>query len=757
MLTFLRKHQKVILASTGALVIFSMCFFGISQKSNLPTEKKSVVLGKAVDGSKIKSGHIEEMTNFLSYLSNPHIGLLSSADDIFIKDVLDSGLALMLIQTYWPHLEEEMQTRLDSYQRYRPYVHPEMRFLSAENVWMRFAPEIYGSFEKFKEEKDPKAQVKHLISCFLAEQKFPEQLLRQFLYFQEQQFNPQFRDPYIQRGSLALFNVHSVLELLGPNFMQLATQFIYNAAIIAEQNGLRVSKEEAKAALICLAAKKEDPKKGEALLKEALQKMRMTQSQAVAYFQKVLLFRKLFEEVGGSIYLDSLAYDQINQFSHEELNLNIYAMPPFLAIDSFEKMMQLEIYLDHTAKRHHAKLLPLPTQFLSVDRVKSRCPKLVAKKFSLDVSLVKKSEIGLQVSLKDIAQYEITHFDELIQTVPELALKICLSDEDKMKAIESLPALVKEKIDAAVREKIVASHREWIEASLLAAKPKRKEVILNLEDINNYFIGFEDNNSLIEDFEKALANGSSINLIGDGDHFYRIKVISGSADYDILTFEEAQNIEVLSRILTERLERDYASIRSRNPSEFKNESGEFLPFSEVREIVGKYVFQDLISQLQSFLKIEGLVSEDAILEMDELAKYRQSDFMNLALNSIKMAQNQDLFVKKEGEDAGIENQFKLVMSKEKMSRSKTPELFDEQMARMKEGEWSQVGILGQYGLSFYALERREINETEKKKAMEKGYDLLVGDAKKAILFDLIDQMKSQNVLHIRQQEEALQG
>jgi hypothetical protein len=755
MLTFLRKHQKIILASTGALVIFSMCFFGISQKSNLPTEKKSVVLGKAIDGSKMKSDQIEEMTNFLSYLSNPHIGLLSSTDDIFIKDVLDSGLALMLIQTYWPLLEEEMQNRLESYQRYRPYVHPEMRFLSAENVWMRFAPEIYGALEKFKEERDPKSQVKHLISCFLAEQKFPEQILRQFLYFQEQQLNTQFKDPYIQRGSLALFNVHSVSELLGPNFMQLATQFIYNAAILAEQNGLKVSKEEAKAALISLAAKEEDSKKGEAKLQASLQKMRMTQSQAIAYFQKVLLFRKLFEEVGSSIYLDSLAYDQVSQFSHEQLNLNIYAAPASIDIDSFDKMMQFEIYLDHTTKRHHTKLLPLPTQFLSVDRVRSRCPKLVAKKFTLDVCAVKKSEIGLQVGLKDIIEYEVSHFDELVETFPELSLKICLSDEDKMKVIESLSASVREKIDTAVREKLVASHTDWVEEALLAAKPKKKEIILNLDDVNNFFVGFEDNNSLIEDFEKALVTLSHVNLIGEGDHFYRIKVISGSSDYDILTFEEARNIDVLSRILNERLEKDYASIRLRNPSEFKNELGEFLPFGEVKDIVGKYVFQDLVSQLQGYLKMEGLVPEDALLEMDELARYRLADFMNVALNSIKTGINQDAFVKQET-DSGIENQFKLVLNKNKISRSKTPDLFDEQMARMKEGEWSQVALLGQYGLSFYALEKREINEDEKKKAMEKGYELLVGDAKKAILFDLIDQMKSQNALHIREQE-ALEG
>lgn len=766
MLSFLRTHQKAILASTGALVIFSMCFFGIAQKSQLPSGKKGVILGKAMDGSSTRQEEIDAMALFFTHLSDPRIGLLSKEEDIFMKDVVSSGLALMLIENYWPLLEKDLEPRLESYRHFRPYAHPEMHFVNAENIWMRFAPNLYGALEKFREEQDPKIQVKHLIDCVMAENQFPEQMLRQILFFQERQFNPEFKDPYIQSGNLALFNARSIYEIFGPKFMELATEFIYNAAMMAKANGKVVTKEEARASLICLAGdankkgKEIKPKEAKAYFAAVLRKLQISDKKAVEYWQKLLLFRRIFEEVNSSIYLDSLVYDSIGQFSHEELTLNLYAMPKPLCIDSFDKMMKLEIYLDHMAKRPHDKPLNLSLQFLSPDRVKSRCPKLVAKKIGLEVAKVNLHEVSLQISLKDILQYEIDHFDALAQHTPELALKDVEGDGDKLALLQFLEPAVRKNLDDRARKSLLSQHREFIDLAFVNATKEKREITLNLDDQNSEFIGFEDNNALIEKLEKAFAEGqktqgsSLVELKGGGEELYQVEVTSVSPDYEVLTFEEADQMGVLDKLLADRLEREYPSIRSLYPSEFKNEAGAFLPLDEVKEEVGKYVFQDLITQIQNYVKNNGIASDVLSSNLDTLASYRLAEFMSSAMAALQAEGDAvETFIKKE-EEKGLESQFKLALHREVFSRAKPSPLMDENMFRMKEKEWSSLALLPGYGLAFYKLESKRIDDEEKSKAMQKGYDILIEDAKRGVLYDLLEEMKVEGVLHVQKEEEV---
>ncbi|MCF7852461.1 MAG: SurA N-terminal domain-containing protein [Simkaniaceae bacterium] len=761
MLGFLRKHQKIIFAIAGVLVIFSMSFFGITSYGGGNSQKKNVVLGQAIDGSKIHSKEIDEIVRFLSQSSNPYVGLTLTADDVIIKDFLKSGLGAMLIESYYDELKEDLESKLDAYMRYRPYQHPEFPFISAENIWTRFAPDLFNAYHNFFEENDAQKKIHYVIDAYVAQAQFPEDLLRQFLYFHERQFSPRMADPYIQRGNLAVFNVHTPYELFGEKFIALCAQFIHNGALHAKQKGYKVSVEEARASLMDHAVRahkvlapdeKTNVKGAPHPYRVALKKLFITEKHAVKIWQKILLFRRLFEEADASVVLDTLAYDQVNKFAQENLDLNVYSLPSSLVVNDFETMMKLEVYLDVVAKRTPSSLVAIPSQYHSVERVKSRCPKLLGKHFKLDIAEVAKSEIALHVGLKELTEYETLCFTELMSKFPELALKPASTIDEKLQVLEQLAPAVKLKIDEYVKEQIIEKNPSWILAALKDKEMASKDVILNLDDVNQVFKGFEDNNDLIEKFERAYAdaqkNGEEpvVDLIGDGHAFYRIQISHIDDEYQILTFEQACTYGILDRLLNEKLEREYVNVRMSNPTLFKNASQEFRPLSEVREEVGRLVFFDIIAQLQAYLKTKQGLTLDESISLDELAAYRMYDFFAETLAK-RQSSNQD-----EVSIEGIENQFRLTTKQHTLSRSHPSPLFDECVFRMKKDEWSSIALLPGQGLAFFHVDDKKIDEKEKNKAIDEGYRLLCEEAREVVMKDLLNEMKLQNAIHFAEQE-----
>ncbi|MDN3504325.1 MAG: hypothetical protein P0S95_01965 [Rhabdochlamydiaceae bacterium] len=768
MLSLLRKHQKIVFATAGLLVIFSMCFFGVASQGDRGAERPNVVLGRALDGSKVNSNEVFEMVHFLNNASNPHFGLISSEDDVIMNSVFKSGLASMLIDSYYDEMKEELDSKLEVYSKYKPYAHPEVQFVNAEMIWSFAAPELSDALKNFKQESDPHKQLRHVINAYCAQTEFPEFALRNTLYKYQQQFGAKYQDPYILRGNLSLFNARSPYELLGSNFMNLTAQFIQNAAIYAKQKGHKVSIEEAKASLIehSVRAYKElhpteqfDGAKAGESYKLAFKKLMVPEKKVIQMWQKVLLFNRLFEEADGSVFLDTLAYDQINQFTKESLELNVYSLPQTLVVDNFEKMMKLELYLDNVSKRSHDQLVMIPEQFHSVERVKSRCPQLLAKKFELEVNQVARSEVALQVGLKELFEYEVLCFNELKTKFPALALKEATTTEEKLEVLDGLEPLVKTKLDDYVKEQIIAQNESWIYSALDKEKGQTLSVVLNIDDVNTVFEGFEDNNQVIAKFEKALLDAKRnesaavVQLIGAGDVFYSVKVLSAQEEYEVLSFEQALSIGALDRLLDERLAREYPIVRVAHAVTFKNASGEFKPLSEVREDVGRFVFSESITQLQNYLKDESNTPHENLNALDQLATYRMHHFLTNALTSIRENSKVDHYVLNDEVVDGLEGQFKLQSEKQVVSRSEPTQLLDEQLFRMKQGEWSNISVLPSLGLGFFHVDSKKLDDTMRKKAMQEGHALLVEEARRVVLKDVLSEIESRHAIHFDKQVE----
>ena len=177
---------------------------------------------------------------------------------------------------------------------------------------------------------------------------------------QERQYRWLSHDANLEYLDLALFGYHHIDDWFGTKFPRLIAEFVINAAVIAKEKGYEVTKEEALADLIRNA--KISFKENQAHLpfsvaspgdymEQQLVRMRMDRNQAIKIWQQVLLFRRLFHDVGNAVFVDRSGFDAFNHFASEEAVGDLYRLPEAMRLTDFNALVRFEIYLDAISKR----------------------------------------------------------------------------------------------------------------------------------------------------------------------------------------------------------------------------------------------------------------------------------------------------------------------------------------------------------------------------------------------------------------------
>ncbi|HEY5235001.1 MAG TPA: SurA N-terminal domain-containing protein, partial [Rhabdochlamydiaceae bacterium] len=292
MMNFLRKHQKKTLMIVTVMIIASFTFFGTSATLNSReiSDKKVAI---ALDGSPIMERELAAMVRFMTMGTN----------EMLKNDLMSTGLTTILAERYFEELKGDFEEKLEKARRFTPYAHPQAPFLSAEQAWNMYAPQIpYHLAAVQKGDLSPKTFAAYS-DLYLGQVAFPPELLRRVLLMQQQHFtwiSPD-RDLYDPRH-LSLFGHQSFDEWFGPRFTEVLGKFLFNAATIAEKKGYKVSINEARASLLqtCLQTLRSVPSKDQAtyadaseFLRQQIQMCGIDESQAVKVWRKVMLVHRL--------------------------------------------------------------------------------------------------------------------------------------------------------------------------------------------------------------------------------------------------------------------------------------------------------------------------------------------------------------------------------------------------------------------------------------------------------------------------------
>ncbi|SCA62824.1 Uncharacterized protein SCG7086_AE_00110 [Chlamydiales bacterium SCGC AG-110-P3] len=786
MLQFFRRYQKILFFFTTGVIAISFSFFGSYSAMNETTIEDPVVF-YTVDGSGVKRSEMEQMILFLAtdVYDKQSVGwgwgpnFLN--DGVVRYDIVASGLAPVIAEKYFPAMKEELNSRLQKEKRFRPYIHPQARFINAEMTWSHFAPELKASYDALRASANAvnKETFQHRIDCYLAESQFPGYALAQVMRYQEGQYDWVQADPTLTQQDLALFHYHSAEDWFGRAFVRLCSQFVINAAKVAEERGYVVTKEEALADLMRHANdsyqyEQSSPEVAYSgsndYMAEQLRRMNIGRTRAVKLWRQVLLFRRLMNDARDSVFVDPLVYEQMLAFSGAAVTVDEYCLPEEFRFDNARSMHRFEVYLDAIAERDPKDPLALPHRFKSSSEVMRSNPALVQRRYALAVSSVDKEHLEARVGVRDTWNWEVMDLNwaKLIAEFPELRAASTGDESQRYNILANLDPNTRNRIDAFARAAIVKEHPEWISETLGAAKIQVGEYSLAYGGKNFPFEGVTDRHELIAfldganivdpaHIEHVDADASLAAYTGDETHYYRILVLDrSSAGDEIMNFSEALVNGAADELLDNLLKKAYGAIREKDPESYRQADGRWKTLNDVKAKVANEYFAPLHQQVYSDYLVHGGKKAPTEPTGDFSAVHRVDAGMRLLRDQVAASPEAAIDLLREGIPTDVTygklslridptDQWRLVKEERVVERNQ----YDGDLSNssvglgylltLKEGEWSPV-LRSDDGHASFALVRTfgiSNSDVLKKKVEEAGM-LLGAEAQQILCRELLE-------------------
>ena len=705
MLDFFRKYQRYFFFVIAVVIIVSFAFFGSYSAISSFERKKEIVVGKAVDGSKILYSDIEQLAR-----------LLSAENNLVEKEFLKTGVAGRLATAYFEPLKKTWETQFDRAKRYRFYSHSTFAFHNARDLWERFSPGSVKLIEDFQKREavtpdffESWAQLYSLqVQCS------PEIIKRVLLYQQSQYHIPP--DQALLHDSCSLFGLRTMQEWFGRDFLELLSQFVLNGSAIAKQKGYTASRADAQ----------EDLKARIGNL-DALQAVGLRKDDAIRLWQKALVFLNYYKDMGSATLTDELAYRRMAEFKGEAAILEVYQPPEELRFRQVDELIAFEGYSRLACKRN-ANPLKAPEDLLPVETVEKNAPELVSSLYSIRFAEADKRKKGATLSLREIWNWQLqdSHWLELSAAFPEVGV-----GEDHFALLERLSPAKRSSVDEWTRLRMVDEHPEWIEQQLSQAEVAEKEIFL-FSDGSCEGMSIPKNASSFASFIQKSANGNALEApvryqLENGKvlSITDVKLVS---EKKVLSFAEAKRF---NRLNVERtLEQAYSKIRISLPTLFQTESGGWKPLSQVRELAIREIFKDLFSSIDR----EENISKKQPLEF--YCTHRFSHAMREALESLKKdaSSNFGLWAIEQSE--------------------RTSEEFMKEPFILQTGDWSPVFVPPNGEITFYFVKERSVKPSSVLHQIEIGHEVLAADTKRVLAEQLLEvmQRKQAIVLPIRGDE-----
>src|SRR5574338_404057 len=236
MFEFFRRYQRAFFIVITSVIVISFSFFGTYQAFQGGQAEDKVAF-TAVDGTKVLSSELNDMITFLSRDSGSYGNGLN--DGVVVTDLLQTGLGEVIAAKYMQEIGQELQPKLEREKRYTGYKHPRAPFLTADQIWSYYAPNIKKNLDRLKlvTQAAGADAFQARVALFLAEQNFPAAYLKQILRYQESTHKWLPQDATLAQQDLSLFGYHSAQDWFGRRFLELSAEFIINAAKVAERKG----------------------------------------------------------------------------------------------------------------------------------------------------------------------------------------------------------------------------------------------------------------------------------------------------------------------------------------------------------------------------------------------------------------------------------------------------------------------------------------------------------------------------------------
>ncbi len=758
MLQLFRKYQRALYILITIVIVISFSFFGTYGTLSDGSFREQIAF-KAVDGTVVTRHELDEMVAFISTDSGDKVifggmwGPNFLNDGVIARNFIDTGLGVLLAEQYLNEIKPDLQARHDKERRYQLYTHPKAPFITTEAAWNYVNPNMTSFYNLLRNTNDPSSAeaLRARMALFLMEKQFPAPLLKQVLRYQESQHSWLTPDPNLNYLDLSLFGYHTAEDWFGPRFVRLVAQFIINSAIIAEQRGYEVSKAEALADLthnaeMSYRQNQNSPhlnvRNSHEYYQEQLRRLGMDQNIAAKNWQKVLLFRRLFQDLGSAQFVDPFSFRAFNQFALTAVEGESYRLPKEFQFNTYRGLQKFEIYLEAIAKRDDLAKLTLPTQFFSLEEISKKSPSLVQKKYVLQIAEASKKAIEAGISLKQTWAWENSSdgWQKLRAQFPDLQLKENTTPSERFTALEALDEKTRQKVDAFARASLIEAHPEWIVEALNKAEPAQKSIALTEAKGDTPFAGFSSGKKLIKILdtapklneeattEAAKSAASALALFtGDKETYYRIGIVEKSPKAQILTFAEADKSGALDQLLDQRLQEHYKKIREDRAAEFQTASKSWKPFNDVKDQIADDYFRPMLGGIyQTYASVYAAETKLATPEKvigDLAATYRLYPYVKGIQEKISKQPSLAATLTREATPAAqteaskpngsLADQWKLIRTSQQLTKSSTDSTIDkEKIFALKPPAFSKVNAPANGDLNFFYVIKRGNQATD---------------------------------------------
>lgn len=778
MLQFFRKYHNFFYSIIAVVIIISFSFFGANSNFSMPTIKDPVAF-TAVNGTDVKRSQVEQMAYFLSTSIEDKKAFGTGWGPNFLNsgvienDFIETGLGSILASQFGEFLAPDLKSRLEREKRYSFYVHPRAPFISVETLWGYFVPETKNALDELRRQKSAvtKSGFDARSKLFLADKKFPAKNLKQVIRHQERQYQWVTPDPDLDYIDLSMFGYHTIEDWFGPRFLRLASQFIINASILAEEQGYVVTDQEALADLQGNSAQslsylKSNPNFAGMTplqyMRQQLAKMNIEETKAINIWKQVMLFERYFKSVGNAVVIDRLPFEQFNQYALEEVEGEMFELPSELRIADFKTMQRFETYLNAVSKNGNRTTLELPKDFRSIQEISKDFPQLIQRRYLVDIASVSLRELQPKVALREMWDWQVSGqgWKILTEKFPQLALGKGNTPDERFEILGELDEATRAKVDETARMAIVRSHPEWIDQQLEKEVLERKPLVIRLKGGLPPLEGVEDRKKLTELLDQAPIWTQSKTIskplekfTGDGNTFYRIALIDRSNGWEVAEFGELAKNEVLDEILEPKLQSHYESIRDKYPEKFKKDDGTYRALSEVQEIVSRDYFKSILETIKQNSAPE--ISSDKEDDVNKLSSRRLYAFVNNIQQSLKKnPRMQERYVRptdsssfsvadKLDKRRDVSDQWKLTKKSYQIQRNDEKQTqFKDPLFKLNANEWSSVFVESSGNLWFFQASKKDVSQQDESliEQMRKAHKGLSDDSQKTLMNKILDKL-----------------
>jgi GcvH upstream region-like protein len=716
MLAFFRRYQKALLIVVTGVIITSFSFFGAFRTYRQVGGFSDRIAGKWIDGKLSYEKEIQKLVRFLETdFTDLWIvegrGVVNLLNDGIVREFFQSGSLELIKERFFPLFEEELKEKIKSHKQYRPYVHPQ-KAIGMENLWKQIFPAFYEDYHKFLKEEDPKEAFNYLVALFLEEGVFPPSSIREMLSYQQKQYrNLLIEDPTIQSGDFSLFYAKNLSDWFGKKFTRILAQVIYNSALYAKDRGYKVSYQEASVHIQLVAKRHFDRLYGEKsgagdfekFYRKQIALLGLDERELVLLWQKMLYARKLFQDVGGGVFVDASIYKDFHDFASREVTLTLYELPKALQFKHEEDVEKWIFYREAvTGKSDDVKP---PTVYLPIEKIQAKAASLLEKKFLVKVAQIDTKELSLEIPLRKVWDFEVeeANFALLKEEFPSLASsKTSNTVQGRALALKSLTDEEREKVDSIARQKILEAEPDLILSKITKANFSVPQIItVPKEGDLPIFGSLKNREALLEALESSDERLSY--YTENGVQFYRFQVIDRASDYTIMSFEDAEKKGVLHALLEKK---------KTKPTYQGEKKALFVSFmNEMRE------------------------------------KVMRGD---ISFEEEKPLQGELLLLPK---SPSLEELYRPIKKEVKVERKELGSIFEERIFNEQPNSWSEVIVKKEENPFFYQIKENRVLEEKIAKSVEEATVLLGREARMHLIKEILDRIKEKGVLFISDKEE----